>query len=168
MTKPQQTIGNTVYTVGQELHTMTEAGPFIDAWVEANKRNGYAENPVSKGHNAYPVSRINSSTLPLVIELLPNPDPVEDEWRVVVHPDKRAGGYPEALQEVCKANEVKLEWPEWLPFDAAYFPDVENDRQYALEVGIPTAAPVFPTKYDVKEIITCFLLGGTVKVRGGL
>lgn len=149
----QQTIGNTVYYVGQELRTMTEAGPFIDAWIEANNDNGYAEHPVSKGNNAYPVSRIHFAILPVTIEFLPNPDPVAEDWREVVLLKKfdTVTALGTAVQEVCKADEVGLKGLE--DYD---IPDrhIVKGRSFH--------------QNDFEAIIRCFLLGGRVFVKGGV
>jgi hypothetical protein len=164
MTKPpQQTIGNTVYTVGQELNNYTEAAPLLDYM--------YKNFPNFEFYRAIgwvdPISiSFCRPSFPMLITALPNPDPVEDEWRVVElgavghhYKGYLKGGtvFTErhalqlAMQEVCKADEVETSGLE--------------------RYGICDMSLEKGDGYDTDEIdwlIRCFLLGGVVKVRGGL
>ncbi len=146
----QQTIGNTVYRVGQ----------MIPPHELFNLPNGAI---LEKCESTQPEQRCY-----LEITALPNPDHVAEDWREVVLCDPsnivnnayvlpQGGVRPTAfiilqlaVQEVCMADEVKLEYPK------DYF-----DR--------PIYCNVKPRPLrDVQDIALCFFLGGRVFVKGGV
>lgn len=91
------------------------------------------------------------------ITALPNPDPVADEWRVVElqqHDMDPFWPLRHAMQEVCKADEVKLEWPDYIPSHIPKEPQFMESKNMTI--------------WNIERITTCFLLGGVVKVRGEL
>jgi hypothetical protein len=166
MTKPpQQTIGNTVYTVGQVLKNYTEAASLLD-YMESKGFTTYNFFRGSSSSTWYSLGYIGQGVFPITITALPSPDVVADEWREVnmqytqrqvidgvarkVLLQNLYEPLQLAMQEVCKADERKVEYPK------DYF-----DRPIYCNVN------PLPLR-DVQDIALCFLLGGTVKVRGGL
>jgi hypothetical protein len=157
----QQTIGNTVYTVGQELKNYTEAAALLD-YMESKGFTTYNFFRGGGSNTWYSLGYIGQTPFPITITALPNPDLVADEWREVVlkYASENQVVYHAfatlqlAMQEVCKADEVKLEWPEdsylW-KYKHAYRKGETNN---ALEM--------------TQTITTCFLLGGKVSVKGGV
>lgn len=172
----QQTIGNTVYRVGQVLNNYTEAAPLMD-YIAKHKTTIEWGQSVNGGvleaiQSKFSGPVFQPSVLPIKIIALPNPDPVAEDWREVRLCDSRTfinntyrvpAGEAEpiafvalrhAMQEVCKADEVKLEWPEntWLwKYRSSYRRFEIADVQEAMHT-----------------ITLCFLLGGRVFVKGGV
>lgn len=144
----QQTIGNTVYTVGQR----TTARRLLESPVGTEfKRLADPLNCLLEDHR--------TDLFCFEITALPNLNPVADEWREVVHPDKRAGGYPEAMQEVCKAERVWHMWPD--------FTEWGGNEPLPTDDGMPIRD--FGLIAETVDItIRCFLLGGKVSVKGGV
>lgn len=157
MTQQQQTIGNTVYTVGQELKNYTEAGPLFDHCLK--KANIFKFYEHSREDGEHWIGKFQNYHFPITITALPNPDVVADEWREVVHPDKRAGGYPEAMQEVCKAERVWHMWPDFTEWGGNK-PLPTDDGMVVRDFGLIAET--------VDITIRCFLLGGKVSVKGGV
>lgn len=164
----QQTINGTVYRVGQELKNYTEAAALLDYMKENRPAFDFYCTVKGEGEE-YSIKSLEASDFPITITALPNPDPVAEDWREVHIGDfmpKELFG-PEwptqppafealqlAMQEVCKADEVKLEWPEWHP---------ENDCGYTYGDGAGKWSLNL-----VERFTFCFLLGGRVFVKGGV
>ena len=147
----QQTIKGTVYRVGQivTLRRLLE----MPVGTEVKRQDA------PKGIN-------DGIDLPaFVITALPNPDPVAEDWREVHMVPKGRHWNGEnmysvrtefqslqlAMQEVCKADEVKLEGLDDYHLDHYVF---EKGNGY--------------TETEIDCIIRCFLLGGRVFVKGGV
>lgn len=156
----QQTIGNTVYTVGQKIEGYNDGGPLFEYM---RQRPSVAFYSNLQHGSPYSIGSLKYTDFPIYVITLPYPDPVEDEWREVKLPDFRENQehiYSEfealqlAMQEVCEADEVKLEWAEFVPEDAKQY----QDKPAGLELS----------SQGVVAAITCLLLGGKVSVKGGV
>lgn len=144
MTKPpQQTIGNTVYRVGQRVTArwLLEMPEGVEV-----KRLADPVECLLKDHEF--------DLLCFEITALPNPDVVADEWREL-------GSHRSYKIKEAMANPyIRIDWPEWSAAYRKYGAYTELDKQTESRSDYCYECEKF--------LIRAVALGGKVSVKGGV
>lgn len=150
----KQTIGNTVYTVGQVLKNYTEAAPLLD-YIDTNSSFQFytTQHPMFRGVLRQ-LCELVPDWFPITITALPNPDPVEDEWREL-------GSHRSYKIKEAMANPyIRIDWPEWSAAYRKYGAYTELDKQTESRSDYCYECEKF--------LIRAVALGGKVSVKGGV
>lgn len=153
MTKPpQQTIGNTVYTVGQKLN-WNDAGPLLDYMKDWDPKNVVRIFELSNNYLAT-AEELEYAHFPITVTALPDPDPVEAEWREV----SSCGHWQ--IKDAMTYPYIRIDWPEWSAAYRKYGAYTELDKQTKSRSDYCYECEKF--------LIRAVALGGKVSVKGGV